>query len=147
MERCILLSFVFVVLQMPAAVFGSGGGGHGHEPAAERVDSDAPIRGINLGEFLLRDLAPVEGTKTRISFTLYAAVKRENAADFERILNHQEARIRDHILTAVRLVPLQAFDEPDLRTFQRRILLRLRRAMPELAIEELYVTDFNFMSK
>jgi hypothetical protein len=113
----------------------------------EAADSNDPIRGIKLGDFLLRDHSPIEGVKTRISFTLFAAVKKEHAAEFEKILHHQQARINDHILTAVRLVPLQAFDEPELKTFRRRIQLRLRRAMPELKMDELYLTDFNFISK
>jgi hypothetical protein len=142
-----LLACVLVIIPCATAAHGSASSGHGDEPAGAHADSNDPIRGIKLGEFLVRDLAPIEGTKTRISFTLYAAVKREHAPEFERILRHQEARIRDHILTAVRLVPPQAFDEPDLETFRRRILLRLRRAMPELQIDELFLTDFNFMVK
>jgi hypothetical protein len=147
MSHKILLSIVLGLLQCAGVALGSGGGGHGHAPAVEATDSSDPIRGIKLGDFLLRDHSPIEGVKTRIGFTLYAAVRKEHAAEFERILHHQQARINDHILTAVRLVPLQAFDEPDLKTFRRRILLRLRRAMPELKIDELFLTDFNFISK
>jgi hypothetical protein len=40
------------------------------------------------------------------------------------------------------MVPLAYFDEPDLKTFRRRILLRLRRALPALVIDDVYVSDF-----
>ncbi|MEX2172408.1 MAG: hypothetical protein WD851_24015 [Pirellulales bacterium] len=147
MNHYALLPLTLALFLVTSSVFGSTPTAHGHEAADEHANSNAPIVGIKLGEFLVRDLSPVEGTKLRVNFKLYCGVKREDASAFQKTLHEQEARFRDHVLTAVRLVPLQAFEEPDLKTMRRRILLRLRRAMPELAISELYLTDFNFLSK
>ena len=147
MNYSALLPLTLALCLMTTPVGGSPPAADGHAPTDEHANSNAPIVGIKLGEFLLRDLSPVEGTALRANFTLYCGVKREDASAFQKTLHEQEARFRDHVLTAVRLVPLQAFEEPDLKTFLRRILLRLRRAMPELAIGELYLTDFNFLSK
>ena len=142
-----LLPLTLALIQLPTTASGSAPAADGHEAADEHANSNAPIVGIKLGEFLVRDLSPVEGTKLRVNFKLYCGVKREDSSAFQKKLHEQEARFRDHVLTAVRLVPLQAFEEPDLKTMRRRILLRLRRAMPELKIDELYLTDFNFLSK
>ena len=46
------------------------------------------------------------------------------------------------MIIATRRVPLVDFDDPELKAFRRRILLRLRRMMPELAIDDIYVSDF-----
>jgi hypothetical protein len=46
------------------------------------------------------------------------------------------------VITVSRLIPLAHFDESDLKTFRRRILLRLRRALPELVLVDVYVSDF-----
>lgn len=139
--------WMLCMLPIGGVAVGSSPAGHGHEAAEEAANSNDPIRGIKLGEFLLRDFSPIEEMKMRLHFTLYAVVKREHAAAMEKHLHDHEARIRDHVLTAVRLVPWRAFEEPDLHTFRRRILLRLRRAMPDLEIEDLCLTDFNFLSR
>jgi hypothetical protein len=55
--------------------------------------------------------------------------------------------LRDLVITATRLTPLNAFQEPDLATFRRRILMRLRRALPELTVEDLYFSEFDLTIK
>ena len=59
---------------------------------------------------------------------------------------HQQ-KIRDEIITTTRLTPLGVFQEADLATFRRRILIRLRRTLPELGIDRLYVSDFGLIVK
>jgi hypothetical protein len=39
-------------------------------------------------------------------------------------------------------VPLAEFDEAELKSFRRRILLRLRRAIPELELKDVFVSEF-----
>jgi hypothetical protein len=59
-----------------------------------------------------------------------------------QLAEDRKHKIRDQVITVSRLVPLAHFDEPDLKSFRRRILLRLRRAVPQLAIVDVYVSDF-----
>ena len=80
-------------------------------------------------------------------FILYATVKKEEFKTAQRLVEEHRQKIRDLVITATRLAPLIVFQEPDLAAFRRRILVRLRRAMPELAIDELYVSDFDLAIK
>jgi len=123
---------------------------HAKEPAAESAvsfDPNAAIHGISLGDYRIRSYYPVDAQKSTVRFTLYAAVKKEESASVLRVVEEHRQKIRDLVITATRLAPLTVFQEPDLAGFRRRILVRLRRAMPELAIDELYVSDFDLAIK
>jgi hypothetical protein len=126
-----------------ACASGSGGGDADGGQAEEEEVSDSPIRGISLGEFRIRAYYPIEAKRSTVTFTLYAIVPSENSADFRSLLEHRTHKVRDQVITAARLVPLPDFDDPKLRDFRRRIMLRLRRTMPELIIDDLYISDFH----
>lgn len=112
------------------------------EPEAEA--EEPVIEGVLLGRFYIRDIYGAEGAKVRMSFALYAAVTDEAASDFRAILSRTEARVKDEVLTAVRMSRLRDFQEPELERFRRRILMRLRRTAPRLAIERLLIGEFEF---
>ena len=124
--------------------------GHAKEPAVEStvsVDPDAAIQGISLGEYRIRSYYPVDAQKSTVRFTLYASVKKENYAAVQRLVEEHRQKIRDLVITATRLAPLTVFQEADLAGFRRRIIVRLRRAMPDLTIDELYVSEFDLAIK
>jgi hypothetical protein len=73
---------------------------------------------------------------------LFATAADENLADARRIAHQRKHKIRDQVIAAARMLPLGEFDEPDLKRFRRRILLRLRRTVPELLLDDVYVSDF-----
>lgn len=112
----------------------------------EDGSEDAPPEevGFELGSFYIKNFRPVEGSKTTLSFVLHAAVAGERADEFERLLKHRTRRVRDQVIVSSRLADPEHFREPDLRSFRRRILVRLRRAAPELQIEEVYFSDFRY---
>jgi hypothetical protein len=112
------------------------------EPAAEPL----PV-GFSLGEYQVKDTRPVDNEKFTLEFHLYAMVKAENEKAVAALLPAWEHRIRDQVLTAVRLTPVDLFEEVELTNFSRRILLRLRRAVPELAIEQVVITDFRMLTQ
>jgi hypothetical protein len=123
--------------------FASSHGGSA-EPAEEEVDhaGDAMTRGIELGEFHLRSHYPVQAQKSIVRFVLYAISGGEHLAETRRLVKAREHRIRDQVIIATRQAPLADFDAPDLKRFRRRILLRLRRALPELILDDIYISDF-----
>jgi len=120
---------------------------HGEAPAAEQEAADANIGGIKLGEFKIRADYPVEAQKSTVRFVLYAGVSEKKAAEVRHVVEEHQQKIRDQILTTTRLLPLVVFEEPDLATFRRRLLIRLRRVLPELAVDDLHVTDFSLLVK
>ena len=139
------------------AVFGpaaprSWGSDHGAEEAPAESDdvseeSASGYRGIKLGEFNIRTSNTVSLRKDGVSFILHATVKNEDYKSFERLYPHRKNKIRDQIVVATRLVPIEDYDDPELEKFRRRILLRLRRTMPELPIADVYVSDFSLSAK
>jgi hypothetical protein len=126
-----------------AAASGSAADAHG-PPAAEEevIESDGPIRGISLGDFRIQAYHAVEAKRSTLIFTLHAVVSSENAPEFKQLIENRRHKVRDQVITIARMASLADFDQPRLADFRRRILLRLRRIMPELKIDDLYVSDF-----
>jgi hypothetical protein len=117
---------------------------HGESAAAtdDSGASQAAAGGVALGDYRIRVYHPIEAQKSTVTFTLYAHVARENVSEFALLLEHRRQKVRDQVILATRLAPLVDYDDPVLGDFRQRILLRLRRMLPELAIEDLYVSDF-----
>jgi hypothetical protein len=127
-------------------------GGHGvAEAPAESQDvseeSAAGTRAIKLGEFNIRVYHSVSTRKDSVSFILYATVKKDDYPTFEGLYSHHKNKVRDQVVVATRLVPVEDYDDPELKKFRRRIWLRLRRSMPELPIDDLYLSDFSLSSE
>lgn len=113
--------------------------------AAERAigaESISGERGIRLGEFRIKIYYPSEARKSAVAFICYATVRDENLAEFRKLFVHRRNKIRDQVIVATRRVPLGDYDDPKLTSFRRRILFRLRRMMPELAIEDIFISEF-----
>jgi hypothetical protein len=117
-----------------------------HDEAEAELESHeadpSKTRGIELGEFRIRAYYPVQAQKSMVRFVLHATVSGERGAATQRLVKHRRHKIRDQVITATRLVPLVEFDQAELNNFRRRILLRLRRTLPELEIDDVYVSNF-----
>ena len=143
--RCIGRTLVAVALGVGVGDVGFAGD---HEPQAETVESendavsDAKTRGVELGEYRIRAYYPVEAQKSTVRFVLYAEVTTEHFAEAQQVIETRQHKLRDEVITATRMMPLAVFDEPGLTSFRRRILVRLRRTLPELPIDDVFVSDF-----
>lgn len=132
---------------------GNVGLADGHATAAADVAAeseaatDAKVRGVELGEYRIRADYPVEAQKSIVRFVLHGAVASERFAEAQRVVEARRHKLRDEVITATRMTPLDVFDEADLTRFRRRILVRLRRALPELPLDDVYVGDFQLTVK
>jgi len=143
-----LLAAVFFALGVDRACASSHGSEASEHGEAEVVEATASeIRGIMLGEFSIRSDYPAEAQKSTVRFVLYAAVKGDRLVAMDRLVDKNRQKLRDEVITATRLTPLGVFEEPDLKTFRRRILIRLRRTIPDLAVEGFYISDFGLTVK
>jgi hypothetical protein len=111
------------------------------ESASEDA-TEAGSNGIDLGEFRIRAYYPAESQKSTVSFTLYATIQGDKLARSQHLIEHRQHKMRNQIIIATRLVPLVDFNDPELTSFRRRILVQLRRALPELSIDNVYISDF-----
>jgi hypothetical protein len=148
--RHVLLALIAFALGL---AIGDVGFASDHGPAAETSEmesdaaSDAKVRGVELGEYRIRAYYPVEAQKSTVRFVLYDAVASEHFAEAQRVVDTRRHKLRDEIITATRMTPLAVFDEAGLTSFRRRILVRLRRTLPELPIDDVYVSDFQLTVK
>jgi hypothetical protein len=127
-----------------AALAGPHGTSHGEAETESESDEAlaSKTRGIELGEFRIRAYYPVQAQKSMARFVLYAKVAGERFSATKQFVEARRHKIRDEVITATRLVPLVDLDQADLSNLRRRILLRLRRTLPELKIDDVYVSNF-----
>jgi hypothetical protein len=135
----------------------SGAHGQTAEPAAAEpkavaestaeTPSGKAIHGVSLGDYRIRSYYQVDAQKGTIRFSLFATVKDENFGQMQQLVEEHRRKLRDLVIMATRLAPLAVFQEPDLVTFRRRVLVRLRRAIPDLKIEDLYLSEFDVTIK
>lgn len=155
-----LLSTVFKLAAIAAALtVHAANSAHGQaaEPAAVEANAvagsaaEAPsgkaIHGVSLGDYRIRSYYQVDAQKGTIRFSLFATVKGEHFDEMQRLVEEHRQKLRDLVIMATRLAPLAVFQEPDLATFRRRVLVRLRRAIPDLKIEDLYLSEFDVTIK
>ena len=148
------LSTAFRLAALAAALtVRSASGGHEHaaEPAVAESSAEAEsgkaIHGVSLGDYRIRSYYQVDAQKSTVRFSLFATVKDEHFREMQDLVEEHRQKLRDQVIMATRLTPLAVFQEPDLATFRRRVLVRLRRALPELTIEDLYVSEFDLTIK
>ena len=154
------LAYAFKFAAIAAALTvrsATGAQGHAAEPAAAEAKTQAEstaeaesgkaIHGVSLGDYKIRSHYQVDAQKSIVRFSLYATVKDEHFGEVQGLVEEHRQKLRDQVIMATRLTPLNVFQEPDLATFRRRVLVRLRRAIPELTIEDLYVSEFDLTIK
>ncbi len=121
-------------------------------PQASSAESESSLaaespahQGYKLGDFRIKAFRPIEREKVKMQFTLYAEVAEGTQERFEQLQEKYEHRIRNQIITAARLIPSIDYDDPTLHALRRLIYLRLRRNLPELRIESVFVSDFSYL--
>ncbi len=138
---------VGVVLGIVGVSSASDHGGHdAHGSFAQQAVPESSAfenRGIELGEFRIRVYYPAEAQKSKVAFRLHAIVDKERFSESQELFEHRKQKLRDQVIVTTRLIPIVEFEEAELKSFRKRVLLRIRRAMPELSIEDVYVSDFN----
>lgn len=115
------------------------------KPASEEAVAEPQRNAFKLGEFRIKNFRPVEREKVTLSFTVWVEVADEDVAQFEQAWESRKHRVRGQVITSARLVPSTAFEDATLHTLRRRIYLRLRRAVPELPIAEVFISDFSYI--
>jgi hypothetical protein len=149
------LSTAFKLAAVAAALTVRTACGSGHEHAAEPAAAEASavdetgkaIHGVSLGDYRIRSYHQVDAQKSTVRFALFATVKDEHFHEVQGLVEEHREKLRDQVIMATRLTPSSLFQEADLAAFRRRVLVRLRRALPELTIEDLYVSDFDLTIK
>jgi hypothetical protein len=114
-------------------------------PLAAPPQDEKKLPTYKLGEFTVKNFRPVEQEQLVIRLAVYAEVAQDDKTRFEALWPSHQQRVRSQIITATRILSPQEFDDPQLQALRRRIYLRLRRTLPDLPIEQIYVSDFSYL--
>lgn len=116
--------------------------------AASDTDSlqqdDASTKVFSLGNFYIRQLKPTRNETISVYFALYLVLPDGSSLAAEKQLEKWTHRLRDQVLTSVRLAETKDFTEPKLERLRRLILLRINRILKSMQIEDMYITQFEF---
>jgi hypothetical protein len=115
--------------------------------SSAKASSGKAIHGVSLGDYRIRSYYQVDAQKGTVRFSLFATVKDEHFGQMQRLVEEHRQKIRDQVIMATRLAPLTVFQEPDLATFRRRLLVRLRRAIADFTAEDLCLSEFDVTIK
>jgi len=145
-------ALVAAALLGPLSGNGWASGSAPPDPHAEAEEEDtgpsaSGVRGVELGEFNIQMFRPIPSRKDHVTFNLYATIREEDFKEFQRLYKRRRHKVRDQIIVATRLVAIEDYDDPELKYFRRRILLRLRRTMPELRIDDIQINDFTLTAQ
>ena len=99
---------------------------------------------LELGQFNIKDLRPIRNETAKLTFTLYLAFS--ESLDEQQVdqLEHWKHRLRDQVITAVRVTQMKDFQEPDLSSLRRNILIRVNRLLKSKSVEEVFLTEYLF---
>lgn len=99
---------------------------------------------IDLGKFKINDLRPTRNETAKLTFSLHLAFSKDlNKAQVAE-LEHWKHRLRDQVITAIRITPTKDFQEPDLSRLRRKILIRVNRLFQANLAEEVLLTEYRF---
>jgi hypothetical protein len=119
-----------------------------NEPASAESDAtneeEVPTPTLDLGSFKINDLRPTRNETARLTFTLHLAFSKELTENQVAQLDNWKHRLRDQVITAVRISEMKDFQEPDLDKLRRRVLIRVNRLLKAKLAEEVLVTKYLF---
>lgn len=111
--------------------------------AADQAPEAPPeMIGYKLGSFYIKEYKPLQDVTTKMIFTVHASVSDEHREQFAKLQERLEGRIRDQVLIAARLATPEELQDPHLRLLRRRIMLRLKHALPRLPLDAIYISEF-----
>ncbi len=111
-------------------------------PPTPKQESIRPT--LDLGKFKINDLRPTRNETAKLTFTLHLAVSKKLTAKQVAQLEGWKHRLRDQVITAIRITPTKDFQQPDLSHLRRKILVRVNRLFHAKLAEDVLMTEYLF---
>ncbi len=99
---------------------------------------------FDLGKFKINDLRPTRNETAKLTFTLHLAFSKNLTPSQVAQLEPWKHRLRDQVITAVRISQIKDFQQPDLGRLRRKILIRINRLLQANLTEEVLMTEYLF---
>ncbi len=119
-------------------------------PPAEEATQAAPKKSaarrstLDLGDFKINDLRPTRNETAKLTFSLHLALKKDLTRKQVAQLERWKHRLRDQVITSVRIAATKDFQEPDLSRLRRTVLSRVNRLFPSKYADEVLLTEYLF---
>ncbi|NOZ39492.1 MAG: hypothetical protein GXP24_04615 [Planctomycetes bacterium] len=124
---------------------------HAQAPGeAVLADADSDVENekvrptLDLGKFKINDLRPTRNETAKVTFSLHLAFSQNLSEAQVTQLERWKHRLRDQVITAIRITPTKDFQEPNLGHLRRKILVRVNRLFQAKIAEEVLLTEYLF---
>ena len=149
--RCLLGTAIFFVTSLTPAVQAEGkstpapADPTATEAAETAKESVRPT--LDLGKFKINDLRPTRNETAKLTFSLHLAFSKSLTPSQVAQLEPWKHRLRDQVITAVRISQIKDFQQPDLGRLRRKILIRINRLLQTKLAEEVLMTEYIFRTR
>lgn len=120
----------------------------GQTDSADAEVSEAekePLRQIlDLGSFRIKDHRPTRNETAKVTFKMHLAFTSELTEKQVEQLQSWKHRLRNQVIITIRTLDLKEFQEPDLASLRRKVLIRINRLFKAKLAEEVLLTQYLF---
>lgn len=113
------------------------------DPDAE-VEEEAKPYVFSLGDFDIKDLRPTRNQTAKLKFTLYLTFTKSLSESQIEQLENWKHRLRDQVITSVRITEMKYFQERNLKMLSRKILIRVNRLFEAKLVEKVLFAEYMF---
>ncbi len=99
---------------------------------------------LDLGDFRINDLRPTRNETAKLTFSMHLALAKDLSKQQMKQLEAWKHRLRDQVITAVRIATIKDFQEPDLSRVRRIVLIRVNRLFRANLAEDVLLTEYLF---
>lgn len=122
----------------------AGAATEGGETADGEADEEKIRPTIDLGKFKIKDLRPTRNETAKLTFSMHLAFSKELSEKQIELLEGWKHRMRDQVITAIRIAYIKDFQEPDLKRLRRLILIRVNRLFKQHLAEDVLFGEYLF---
>lgn len=141
---CWLVMLLIVSLVQTNALQAQDVAGEGDiDPDAE-VEEEVKPYVFSLGDFDIKDLRPTRDQTAKLKFTLYLSFDKSLTESQIEQLESWKHRLRDQVITSVRITEIKYFQERDLKMLSRKILIRVNRLFEAKLVEKVLFAEYMF---
>jgi hypothetical protein len=111
---------------------------------ADSSEAAQAKRTLDLGRFIIRDLRPTRNETAKVTLSLHLTFSEAVTEQQFAQLQHWKHRLRDQVITAVRISEIKDFQEPNLSHLRHQILIRVNRLLKTKLAEDVLLTEYLF---
>jgi len=131
------------VARMAKVQLANGSGGIDPEDAVDDLLNGLPGETVEIeyGQFDVSVYKPLSNTTARIDLHLFAVVLADDEGDFTELLESNENRLREQVLTILRSAEMTDLTDSGLGLIKRKILEKTNRTVGRTLVQEIVFSN------